>query len=89
MGTGLGGGGMVHGRLLHGLLHPEMGHIRVPHDWDADPFPGTCPFHGDCLEGLASGPALEARWGQRGETLPADIGLGSWRRSIWRTASCR
>jgi fructokinase len=72
VGTGLGGGGMVHGRLLHGLLHPEMGHIRVPHDWDADPFPGTCPFHGDCLEGLASGPALEARWGQRGETLPAD-----------------
>ena len=72
VGTGLGGGGMVHGRLLHGLLHPEMGHMRVPHDWTADPFPGTCPFHGDCLEGLASGPALEARWGQRGETLPAD-----------------
>jgi len=72
VGTGLGGGGIVRGRLLYGLLHPEMGHIRVPHDWDADPFPGTCPFHGDCLEGLASGPALEARWGQRGETLPAD-----------------
>ncbi len=72
VGTGLGGGGMVHGRLLHGLLHPEMGHIRVPHDWVADPFPGTCPFHGDCLEGLASGPAIEARWGLRGEALPPD-----------------
>ncbi len=72
VGTGLGGGGLVHGRLMHGLLHPEMGHIRVPHDWTDDPFPGTCPFHGDCLEGLAAGPALEARWGQRGETLPAD-----------------
>ena len=72
VGTGIGGGGMAHGRLIHGLLHPEMGHIRTPHDWDADPFAGVCPFHGDCLEGLASGPAIEARWGQRGETLPAD-----------------
>ncbi len=70
IGTGLGGGGMANGRLLHGLVHPEMGHIRVPHDRAADPFPGGCPFHGDCLEGLVSGPAVEARWGQRGETLP-------------------
>lgn len=70
VGTGFGGGGMAHGRLLHGLVHPEMGHIRVPHDRTADPFPGCCPFHGDCLEGLVSGPAIEARWGQRGETLP-------------------
>jgi fructokinase len=70
IGTGVGGGGMANGRLLHGLVHPEMGHIRVPHDRRADPFPGGCPFHGDCLEGLVSGPALEARWGQRGEALP-------------------
>ncbi len=72
IGTGIGGGGMCGGRLLHGLIHPEMGHIRVPHDWTRDPFPGTCPFHGDCLEGLASGPALENRWRQAGETLPLD-----------------
>lgn len=69
IGTGIGGGGMANGRLIHGLIHPEMGHIRVPHDHHADPFEGVCPFHGDCLEGLASGPALEARWGQRAETL--------------------
>lgn len=72
IGTGIGGGGMVSGKLLHGLIHPEMGHIRVPHDWTRDPFPGACPFHGDCLEGLAAGPALEKRWGARAETLPAD-----------------
>ena len=71
-GTGIGGGAIVHGRLLHGLLHPEMGHIRIPHDWQADPFPGLCPYHGDCLEGLTAGPALEARWGQPAYTLPAD-----------------
>jgi fructokinase len=72
IGTGLGGGGMVNGRLMHGLVHPEMGHIRVPHDRSADRFPGCCPFHGDCLEGLVSGPAIEARWEQRGESLPPD-----------------
>jgi fructokinase len=72
VGTGIGGGAMVNGRLLHGLLHPEMGHIRIPHDWRADPFPGLCPYHGDCLEGLASGPALEARWGKPADTLPVD-----------------
>ena len=72
VGTGIGGGAMVHGQLLHGILHPEMGHMRIPHDWQADPFAGTCPYHGDCLEGLAAGPALIARWGQAGETLPAD-----------------
>lgn len=72
IGTGIGGGGMVGGKLIHGLLHPEMGHMRVPHDWQADPFEGTCPFHGDCLEGMAAGPAIGARWGQPAETLPPD-----------------
>jgi fructokinase len=72
IGTGIGGGGMVNGGLIHGLVHPEMGHLRIPHDWEADPFPGICPYHGDCLEGLATGPAIEARWGQKGEMLPRD-----------------
>jgi fructokinase len=72
VGTGIGGGGMVNGRLIHGLVHPEMGHVRIPHDRERDPYAGACPFHGDCLEGLAAGPALEARWGQRAETLPVD-----------------
>ena len=72
IGTGIGGGGMVNAGLIHGLVHPEMGHLRIPHDWEADPFPGVCPYHGDCLEGLATGPAIEARWGQKGETLPRE-----------------
>lgn len=71
VGTGIGGGGLVEGRPIHGLVHPEMGHIRVAHDRQADPFPGTCPYHGDCLEGLACGPAIERRWGQPAEQLPA------------------
>jgi fructokinase len=69
VGTGVGGGAIVNGRLVHGLLHPEMGHVRVPHDRSADPFPGLCPHHGDCLEGLASGPAMEARWSTAPESL--------------------
>lgn len=72
VGTGIGGGVMANGQLLHGLLHPEMGHIMLPHDKQLDPFEGACPFHKDCFEGLAAGPALEKRWGQRAETLPPD-----------------
>jgi fructokinase len=72
IGTGIGGGALVNGSPIHGLIHPEMGHFRVPHDRISDPFPGSCPFHGDCLEGLASGPAIEKRWGARAETLPSE-----------------
>jgi fructokinase len=64
VGTGIGGGVMAQGELLHGLVHPEFGHIRIPHDLQQDPFAGSCPYHGDCWEGLASGSAIEARWGQ-------------------------
>jgi fructokinase len=72
VGTGIGGGGLMNGKPMHGLVHPEMGHIRIPHDRQADPFAGICPFHGDCFEGLASGPAITARWGQPADTLPDD-----------------
>lgn len=72
IGTGIGGGAMIDGRLLHGMLHPEMGHVRISHDLTTDPFPGVCPAHGDCLEGLAAGPAMERRWGRKAQSLPAD-----------------
>ena len=72
VGTGIGGGAVVGGRQVRGASHPEMGHMRVPHDRETDPFDGICPYHRDCLEGLASGPAIEARWGTRAELLVED-----------------
>jgi fructokinase len=72
VGTGIGGGALIDGSPLHGLAHTEMGHIRIPHDLARDPFPGVCPFHADCLEGLASGPAMEARWHALASTLAPD-----------------
>lgn len=72
VGTGIGGGAIVGNRPLHGLTHPEMGHIRTPRHPDDVGFAGICPFHGDCLEGLASGPAIQARWGVSLSDLPDD-----------------
>ena len=72
VGTGIGGGAIINGAPLHGAQHPEMGHIlprRHPDDMD---FPGVCPFHSDCFEGLVSGPAIKARWGASLSELPAD-----------------
>lgn len=68
VGTGIGGGLYAEGRLHHGLGHPEMGHVVVA-PIEGDDFPGRCPFHGSCLEGMASGPAIEDRWGAPGSTL--------------------
>ena len=75
VGTGIGAGIVLDGRPVHGLMHPEFGHILVPHDHAADPFPGSCPFHRDCLEGLASGEALRARHGKPAEELDDE---GAW-----------
>lgn len=70
IGTGIGGGLVSNGKPHHGLVHPEMGHMRLPHSHAEDPFDGVCAFHGDCFEGLASGPAIQARTGQPGDALP-------------------
>jgi fructokinase len=71
IGTGIGAGLLVHGKLVHGLVHPEAGHILIRRHPE-DPYPGACPYHGDCLEGLASGPAIERRWGHPGRELHSE-----------------
>ncbi|MDZ5710688.1 ROK family protein [Jeotgalibacillus haloalkalitolerans] len=68
VGTGIGAGAVVSGKLLQGLSHPEMGHILLRRH-SQDGFKGICPYHHDCLEGMASGPAIEARWGEKAEEL--------------------
>lgn len=71
IGTGIGGGAVVDGRILGGAGHPEMGHMRLDRHPDDHGFSGSCRFHGGCLEGLASGPAILARWGKSLSDLPA------------------
>jgi fructokinase len=72
IGTGIGAGLLIDGRPWHGLVQPEVGHLRIPHDRDPEPFAGVCPVHGDCWEGLASGPAIAARWDVAPAELPDD-----------------
>ena len=72
IGTGIGGGYIKDGKPLVGMLNLEMGHVLIPHNRELDPFPGVCPFHGDCLEGLASGPAIEKRLGVAGAFVPEE-----------------
>jgi len=72
IGTGVGGGAIVEGKLLHGLVHPEMGHMLL-RPAENDPTPkGFCPYHDGCLEGMANGPAIEKRWGVSAKELPED-----------------
>ena len=72
VGTGIGGGVIIHGKPVHGLTHPEIGHMTVSPAPD-DPMPtGICPYHPHCLEGLASGPSIEKRWGVSARELPPE-----------------
>lgn len=84
IGTGLGAGILSGGNLIHGVMHPECGHFKVPRAPGDEDFPGVCPFHGDCLEGLASGPAIAKRWGKPAAELPADH--PAWDMQAWYLA---
>jgi fructokinase len=83
IGTGIGAGVLCDGRLLHGALHPEFGHVLLPRK-EGDDFKGTCPFHGACLEGMACGPAIEQRWGTPGGDLPPNH--AAWDTEAWYLA---
>ncbi|MCD7948709.1 MAG: ROK family protein [Erysipelotrichaceae bacterium] len=83
IGTGIGGGAIVEGNLVHGLLHPEMGHMLMNVRED-DPYKGKCPYHGTCFEGMAAGPAIAERWGKNGNELPADH--PAWDLEAWYIA---
>jgi fructokinase len=86
LGTGIGGGAVVNGRIAHGLVHAEMGHVHVPRHEDDD-FPGSCPFHGRCLEGMASGPALEERFGSPPDALEGAERERAVRLTAWYVAA--
>ena len=100
VGTGIGVGAIVNGLPLHGLMHTEAGHFAIPHNLQRDPFPGVCPYHGDCLEGLASGPSMNKRWGQNAESLTGCtpclgfgsriycLGAGEFNLCIFTSADC-
>jgi fructokinase len=83
VGTGIGAGILSGGHLIHGSLHPEFGHLKVPRK-PGDDYPGICPFHRDCLEGMASGPAIGARWGRPAHELPANH--PAWETQAWYLA---
>ena len=70
IGTGVGGGAIINGKLVGSLGHPEMGHVKVKRHPDDMNFAGVCPFHQDCLEGLVSGPTFEARLNKPGKEVP-------------------
>jgi fructokinase len=83
IGTGIGAGILSGGRLVHGALHPEFGHLKVPY-FTGDEFSGVCSFHGNCLEGLASGPAIARRWGVEASELAP--GHKAWELEAWYLA---
>lgn len=85
VGTGIGGGSCIHGNLVHGAVHPEMGHLWVPRHPEEDPtFRSVCPWHSSCWEGLASGPSIEGRWGTAADRLPENH--PAWKLESWYIA---
>lgn len=78
VGTGIGVGAIVEGKLLHGMSHPEMGHILV-RTHPEDSFTGNCPFHQHCLEGMAAGPAIGKRWGNAQQSWNMRKRYGKWK----------
>lgn len=85
VGTGIGGGAIQNGKFVQGFSHPEMGHVLV-RKHEEDSFEGNCPFHSDCLEGLAAGPAIEKRAGKKGQAITLDSSI--WKYEAYYLAQC-
>lgn len=85
VGTGIGGGAIQNGKFVQGFSHPEMGHVLV-RKHEEDSFEGNCPFHSDCLEGLAAGPAIEKRAGKKGQAIALDSSI--WKYEAYYLAQC-